>query len=558
MTMTRIAIISDTHIRTPGGDLSSPFPVNLKANSRATFAVGMIAAAKPDFTIHLGDVVHPLPHMPAAKEATKEAHQLLAPLRPALHFVPGNHDIGDKPSDLMPAGPADDDTIAAYEQSIGPQFHAFRQGDVHVICMNSSLINTGSEAEKVQRTWLEEELRQSDAAVKLLFSHYPPFIYAPDEADHYDNYAEPGRSWLLNLAIETGVRSIFSGHVHHFFYNRFKGVHLYCLPATSFIRQDYAELFPVSPAPEFGRDDTGKFGITIVDVTGEDLKIAVHNTGGAEGSFSDSPPKAPEPLGLIPHLRHAWHLPKALPYNGPMEEFSRKLARNDYPLLRLMQLGIDTVRVPASDFLDSAARARIEDWVALGRKVVPFWAGPANDDIVQALIKLRYAFPAVEVVLREPNREDLKGWRDLPIWLSKITTSADNPDQSRTFAHAVSAGALPKHTADLAKVAAKAGATGIVMQIPWEAALIPAIERGQAAVDGTDLALILNLCLRPSDPAKSNFDETAIAERIADARNIAAAADQHIHLQIDTFEDVDRGYGPRLGLIDRLSNLREF
>jgi len=45
MIMTRFAIISDTHIRAPGGDLSSPFPVNLKANSRATFAVGMIERA---------------------------------------------------------------------------------------------------------------------------------------------------------------------------------------------------------------------------------------------------------------------------------------------------------------------------------------------------------------------------------------------------------------------------------------------------------------------------------------------------------------------------------
>jgi len=313
MIMTRFAIISDTHIRAPGGDLSSPFPVNLKANSRATFAVGMIRAGKPDFTIHLGDVIHPLPHMPEAKAAAKEAHRLLAPLRPALHFVPGNHDIGDKPSELMPAGPVDDDNIAAYEKTIGPQFHAFRQGDVHVICMNASLVNTGSEAEKVQRVWLEQELHESDAAAKLLFSHYPPFIYAPDEADHYDNYAEPGRSWLLNLAAETNVQAIFSGHVHHFFYNRFKGVHLYCLPATSFIRQDYAELFPVGPASEFGRDDTGKFGITFVEIAEQGLNITVHNTDGAEGAFTGPPPRAPKPENLIPHLRHAWHLPKALP-----------------------------------------------------------------------------------------------------------------------------------------------------------------------------------------------------------------------------------------------------
>ncbi len=555
MTMTRFAIITDTHIRAPGGDLSSPFPVNLKANARAEFAIGMIAAAKPDFTIHLGDVIHPLPDMPAAKQAAAEAHRLLEPLKPSLHFVPGNHDIGDKPSDLMPAGPADEDSIAAYEGIIGPQFDTFRHGNVHLVCMNSSLVNTSGEPEKIQRDWLERELRGSDAEAKLLFSHYPPFIYAPDEADHYDNYAESGRSWLLNLAAETGVRAIFSGHVHHFFYNRFKGVHLYCLPATSFIRQDYAELFPVGPTSEFGRDDTGKFGITIVQVSHHGMAVTVHNTNGAEGAFTGPPPKAPKPMGVIPHLRHAWHLPKALPYNGPMEEFSRKLARNDYPLLRLTQLGIDTIRAPASDLIDPAARARIDDWIALGKKVVPFSAGPAAADIVEACRELQCAVPAVEVLVREPEPDCLSGWRDLPIWLSKITTSADNADLSRTFAHAVSAGALPDQAADLAKIAVEAGAVGIVVQIPWEQELATAIERGHAAVESTGLVLVLNLCLRPSDPAKSNFDQAAISKRIAGARDLTVG-DSRVILQIDTFEDVDRGYGPRCGLIDRLSNIR--
>lgn len=555
MTMIRFAIISDTHIRAPGGDLSSPFPVNLKANARAEFAIGMIASAEPAFTIHLGDVIHPLPHMPAAKAAAREAHRLLAPLKPALHFVPGNHDIGDKPSDLMPAGPTDDESITAYEKSIGPHYHAFKKGDVHLVCMNSSLVNSGSDAEMAQRAWLERELRESDAAVRLLFSHYPPFICAPDEADHYDNYAEPGRSWLLNLAAETGVRAVFSGHVHHFFYNRHKGVQLYCLPATSFIRQDYAELFPVSPASEFGRDDTGKFGITMVEISGDDLRVSVHNTGGAEGRFSGPPPSAPEPFNIIPHLRHAWHLPRALPYNGPMEEFSRKLVRNDYPLLRLMQLGIDTVRVPVVDLLDPTARARIDDWIALGNKVLPFCTGQANADMIQACHSLRDAIPAIEILARQPTSDSLAGWSDLPVWLSKITTSADNPDPSRTFAHAVGAGALPAHAADLAKVAAGAGAKGIVMQFPFEDDPNWALERGLAAIDGTALTLVLNICLRPADPAKSNFDEAAISKRIAEAQGLAAE-DSRVILQIDTFEDVDRGYGPRFGLIDRLSNIR--
>ena len=32
----------------------------------------------------------------------------------------------------------------------------------------------------------------------------------------------------------------------------------------------------------------------------------------------------------------------------------------------------------------------------------------------------------------------------------------------------------------------------------------------------------------------------------------------NVILQVDTFEDVDRGHGPRLGLVDRLCKARNF
>ena len=74
---------------------------------------------------------------------------------------------------------------------------------------------------------------------KFLFS-YPPFICQEFESEHYDNYAEPGRHWLLELAVFANVEAIISGHVHHFFLNEHK-VKLYCLPATSFTRQIFQQ-----------------------------------------------------------------------------------------------------------------------------------------------------------------------------------------------------------------------------------------------------------------------------------------------------------------------------
>jgi hypothetical protein len=87
----------------PGGDQSSPFPVNLKANARARFAVREIARRRPAFTVHLGDMVHPMPSLPTFASAAEEAKRILAPLGSGLRFVPGNHDVGDKPLKGLPA-----------------------------------------------------------------------------------------------------------------------------------------------------------------------------------------------------------------------------------------------------------------------------------------------------------------------------------------------------------------------------------------------------------------------------------------------------------------------
>lgn len=210
------AIITDTHIRVPGGDLSSPFPVNERANGRARYAARLLAAHAPDLTIHLGDLVHPLPHMPAYQVAAAEATRILAPL-PNLHVVPGNHDIGDKPSPGMPAKSLTAESLRVFEAAFGADRAAFRHNGILFVTMNSSLVNSGLAQEAEQRAWLEETLQDARDERVLLFSHYPPFICDPNEQDHYDNYAEPGRSWLLDLAARTGVEAIFSGHVHHFF-----------------------------------------------------------------------------------------------------------------------------------------------------------------------------------------------------------------------------------------------------------------------------------------------------------------------------------------------------
>src|SRR5215470_1466386 len=170
------AIVSDTHVRPPAGDQSSPFPVNLKANARARFAVREIVRRRPAFTVHLGDMVHPMPSLPTFAVAAKEAQMILAPLDPNLRLVAGNHDVGDKPLKGLPAEYASPHSLALFEEHFGPSWYAFEHGGCRFVVINSSLINRGIDAEEQQRNWIEGLLARGDRLRTFLFSHYPPFI----------------------------------------------------------------------------------------------------------------------------------------------------------------------------------------------------------------------------------------------------------------------------------------------------------------------------------------------------------------------------------------------
>ena len=172
--------------------------------------------------------------MPEYGAAAQEAMSILRPIADTLSMIPGNHDIGDKPSPGMPAKATTAQSLDAYRHAFGSSWHHREHAGIHFVGINSSLVNSGLAAEAEQRDWLEAKLAELSGERIFLFSHYPPFIADRYEQDHYDNYAEPGRTWFLDLAASANVEAIFSGHVHHFFFNRYEGVKLFCLPPTSF------------------------------------------------------------------------------------------------------------------------------------------------------------------------------------------------------------------------------------------------------------------------------------------------------------------------------------
>ena len=196
----------------------------------------------------------------------------------------------------------------------------------------------------------------------FLFSHYPPFINDPSEDSHYDNYAEPGRQWLLGLAKNIILKLFFPAMFTIFSSTGWARPNFIVIRRPVLQDKTIQHLFPGQVEDEFGRDDKGKYGVSIVTVNQENHKIQFIQTNGNIRKTADQQPIKPPVAALnldflIPHLRHDWALARPLPYNGPMEEFSRKIVRNDYLLLRLMQLGISKVRIPLSDLLNPVIRS---------------------------------------------------------------------------------------------------------------------------------------------------------------------------------------------------------
>ena len=145
-------VVADTHVNEGEHTSTSPYETNHLANPRARHVFAEIAAMRPAprFVVHLGDIVHPVPSLPAF--------------------------------------------LAIYRKAFGTDFHAFDEEGVRFVMLNSLLLNSGLADEARRRAWLERRIDTAGHLRVFLFMHYPPYIYRPDEAGNYDNVDEPART----------------------------------------------------------------------------------------------------------------------------------------------------------------------------------------------------------------------------------------------------------------------------------------------------------------------------------------------------------------------------
>ncbi|MGD2142413.1 MAG: metallophosphoesterase [Candidatus Bathyarchaeota archaeon] len=569
----RYAIVSDTHI-SPEGESSSPWRVNQFSNDRTRWVISQINQANPEFVIHLGDIVHPLPHLPTYDSAAKAAKSIFEELEAPYHFLPGNHDVGDKNNPTVPAYIVDEHGLEKYRKWFGPLYNSFKHKGVLFVLINSLALNSGLEHEKKHSEWLESTLSGSERI--HMFSHYPPYILEPSEKSNYDNIDQPARSWLLKLLKKHGVEAMFAGHAHQFIYNKHHSTEIYNLFSTSFVRQDYSDMFRVEAAEDYGRNDTPKLGWCIVDVyENAEVTSILRSYGSTLRKGEEGPVESPRVKAYFTkeklanyvgvHLRHSWDEVMELPYNGPIDEFVRKRVRNDYAILGFWESGIRTLRVPFDELQEPRTRDRINTLTEMGHRFMFFCVGVPQGSQLKAIKNNPDLVDAIEIII--PWRKAQKVIDDLihfrgkvkaPVYLAKIESSVERETEGPKFSHYISHGfrsheiqTIKEYLVNRRAIEAQDGFIFHVSstESPWEA-----IHQINTEMKLQGFRAVANIRLASEDPAENLTDDLWVANRVAEA--VVAAHSSGVRVFLDTFMDLERGYFPRIGLYDRLLNPR--
>ena len=569
-------VVADTHVNEDEHTSTSPYETNHLANARARHVFAEIAAMRPAprFVVHLGDIVHPIPSLPAFHEAVARFKAIASRLPVPLHVIPGNHDVGDKTIDWMPADQVCDDYLATYREAFGADFHVFDEPGVRFVMLNSLLLNSGLAGEARQRAWTERQIDSAGDRRVFLFMHYPPYIHRPDEAGNYDNVDEPARAWLLDQIRKPAVEAVFAGHVHNFWYDRVGGAEMYMLPSTAFMRHDFSEFCSVAPAFEFGRGDVAKFGYFRVDVFEDDHVAYAVRSMGRQCAPDETPDVQPRRHLAHPktsgfdnagvELRHPWAEVMQITATGGVQEFGRKWARNDYPLLALWEMGVRLSKVPEVDVAESGPRKRMSLMARLGHRYVVTVIGTPRDTLIEAAAGAGVLAYEVNMTLErfERRRDVLRSVRERSgamVFLAKILTDREAHFDGTTFSHFVKSGftveEAERHRALIADAVERGEIDGVTVRVEIGESLPAAACRLRAFGAETGCQVLASLKLHGAGVAAARTDDRETAARAAQTL-VLSRCGSGVRYVFDTFMDVDRGYYPRHAFIDRRFNPR--
>ena len=146
-------------------------------------------------------------------------------------------------------------------------------------------------------------------------------------------------------------------------------------------------------------------------------------------------------------MRHAWTEELNVAPSGAVDEFRRKKARNDYPVMAMWEMGLRGLRIPLQDLMDDTTRNRMEIMCAVGHKFHIYRYGMPNDSELKIILAHSNKIKRLELVLGWETINDqiakitlLKEQTGLPIILSRVNRNDAAKTSGGKFNHLISHG----------------------------------------------------------------------------------------------------------------------
>jgi 3',5'-cyclic AMP phosphodiesterase CpdA len=207
MTEFRLTQISDTHLARGLPQLTQNF-------ERVS---DYIDATRPDLVVNSGDVAWDGPSSANDLEFARKLHDAL-PV--ACRYLPGNHDIGDNPTQTAPAKShlVTEKDRQAFIAVFGDDHWRFDAAGWCFIGLNSLVMNSGLTSEAEQFDWLASQLACTAGRPVALFLHKPVYLNTPEDPELETSAIRyvpmPARRRLVEMLRTVDLRLIASGHVH--------------------------------------------------------------------------------------------------------------------------------------------------------------------------------------------------------------------------------------------------------------------------------------------------------------------------------------------------------
>lgn len=404
-------VMADTHymLDLDDDETVEEFPSRRMQTDRTGRALALAAALEPPFMVHLGDLVQEYPGTQHFERAFADAKKQIEEHNLRVHYVAGNHDVGDKPDPIIrPSRRISAAALEGFHEFYGPSWYSFDEGGLHFVVVNSSLLNSELREAEEQERWLESDLAANQHQRTFMFLHHPPFLCYHDEPGigAYDNISAPGRSWLLSLVRSNGVELIFAGHSHFGMFDHIDQTRYFVAQSTAFVRSGFSEAFSSPPPREEGRDDSDKLGFYLVRVHEDDVRVHLIRTSGETAPLADAQlgrqiitgtPRDLPGSRIGVSAQHPITQVFGLPIAHP--NVARQPFRNDYPLLAGMELGAGHLRIPGTDLSDPAQARRLRILRDEGIELTCTWLLSDGREVFDQLTRHRDLLSTVEVQL---------------------------------------------------------------------------------------------------------------------------------------------------------------